>query len=196
MSFGCVKPDVGICRRLNAALIGIAFLLGACNSGGVRETLDEETFVSVIVAEPPVTFFRLPESGPYDRELVSVGLVDIIASRQRDIYLWINNWGTRADGSTGDRALPEMITLSTASRELVLNRSADTHTTLGLSSAPYTSVRSGPGEAYFAVSAEDLAQLANDGPAEIRLGDAVYALWGDQRRGINALRQYVNESRL
>ena len=176
-------------------LLALAGLLG-CNEHGVRETLDEETLVSVIVAEPPLTFFRLRLDEKFERELVNVGAVELIASTERDNYLWFNLWGTRIDGSTGSVPLPRRLTVHTQSGPIELTRSADSHRALRLSSAPFTVIRSGAGEGYYRVDFEQMAALAGDPAAALEIDGQRYELWGNQTRAFAALVRFLDESGL
>ena len=191
-------PTRAWCARPFARIGLLLVLAGAagCNEHGVRETLDEKTFVSVIVAEPPLTFFRLRLDDTFERELVNVGVVELIASTERDSYLWFNLWGTRIDGSTGSVPLPARLTVHTQSGPIELTRSARDHRALRLSSPPFPVIRSGAGEGYYHVEFDQMVALANDRAAALEMGGQRYELWGNQTRAFEALARFVDESGL
>ena len=181
---------------LTAALVAVAFTsLTACKTGEVRETLDEQTYVSVITAKPPMTFFRLSTDGTFERELLSVGVLERIASTERDIYLWLNLWGTRTDGSTGDVPLGDTVTFHTADGPFTVTRSADDHRALGLSKAPFSVMRSGVGQGYFRADIDEIALLSADSSVFVEVSDQRYEPWGNQERGRDAISRYLEEAR-
>lgn len=183
-------------KFLGAVLLALSLAsLPACKDAGVRETLDENTFISVISADPPLTFFRLRLDGQFERELVSVGIVERIASAERDTYLWINLWATRSDGSIGTVALADEVTFQTSAGDFTLTRTADDHRALGLSKAPYTVIRRGPGEGYFRTDIDNIAIIDGDSSLSMMIGDNRYELWGDQARAFDALARYLKETR-
>ncbi|MEL6210795.1 MAG: hypothetical protein AAFR44_11585, partial [Pseudomonadota bacterium] len=127
--------------------------------------------------------------------LVSMGVVERIASTERDTYLWINLWATRPDGSNGTVALADEVTVHTQRGDFTLRRTADRHDALGLSKAPYTVIRRGPGEGYFRTDVENIALIDGDTSIYISIGDNRYELWGNQARAFDALGRYLEETR-
>ncbi|MFK7888546.1 MAG: hypothetical protein AB8G16_16920 [Gammaproteobacteria bacterium] len=176
----------------------IAAALGAqlcgCNERGVREVLDEETFVSVISMTPPYNFYRLRLDDNIEREFLSAGPIERIQSAERGHYLWVNAWAVRRDGAHETVTLTADITLETDRGDLTLKRAATSHRDLDVSKPAYRVIRSGEGEAYYALSEDDIDALRGATITALRFAQQRYALWGDQDTAQQAMQDFILET--
>jgi hypothetical protein len=177
--------------RLILAAAALCALLVGCNERGVREVLDEETYVSVVSVTPPFNFFRLLLEGSAEREFLSVGPIERIRSADRDRYLWVNAWAVRKDGAHESVMLGESITLETGSGDILLTRAAGNHAELDISRPAYRIIRSGEGEAIYTMTDDDLDQLRGETLIAIRSEDRRYELWGNQSDAQASLQDFI-----
>lgn len=171
--------------------VALCALLTGCNERGVREVLDEQTFVSVVSVTPPFNFYRLTLEGDAEREFLSVGPIERIRSAERDRYLWVNAWAVHKDGTHATVALGESITVETSNGEIRLARAAGSHAEIDITQPAYRIIRSGEGEAIYAVTDADLDQLRGATLIAIRSVDQRYQLWGDQSDAQASMQDFI-----
>jgi len=180
--------------RRTLLLTLLAIIVAGCKQGGVRETLDEQSLVSIITITPPYTFYRLRLEDDIEREFVLMGPIDRIRSAERGQYLWLNLWAVKRDGSHTDAILPDSIEIETSGGRVALTRTADRHADLDVSKSPYNVVRKGVGEGYYALDDTQLDALRDVPLVALHLNGHRYELWGDQSQANEALSQFLLET--
>lgn len=181
--------------RLRVLLTSLLYvLLASCKSHGVHESLDSETFVSVITARPAVALYRQTLSGGYSRDFVHAGPVEVVASSDRGYYLWLSFWGTLPDGSYRLVEQPEQVVVHAAGRRIPLRRATQGQGLLRLSRPAYDTPLPGAGNGYFAIDEATLVALADEQAFAVQVGEDEYVLWIDQEHALQALRDFVSEA--
>jgi hypothetical protein len=162
-------------RTRIAGLALAALVLPACAARDLWpvERLDPETAVNVtIMAEPWVYARPVPMLAANARDYLNVGVVETNRAGSRAYWLGVVSWST-IDRSTvqADRApaRPERIRLDWQDGKLELTPAADGRAAVGLSEPALTKPAQSFTEAWYALSAGDVARLGGAAPASVSL---------------------------
>lgn len=153
-------------EQLRIGVAVVAATLAACapvGTSNVREQLDERTGVTVTTMAAPLEFFSpLPERGLQAASFASLGPVEINRMGQRQTYLWLSvlpgeDERERDTGGTGPELRLQIFAAGTALEPAYVT--ADGRE-IGLGQRVYERPADWIGEAFYLISAAQLAQLA------------------------------------
>lgn len=155
-----MAEQLRICAAVVAATIVACAPVGSSN---VREQLDERTGVTVTSMAAPLEFFSpLPERGLQAASFASLGPVEINRMGQRQTFLWLSvlpgeDERERNTGGTRPELKLQIIAASAALEPAYVTADARE---IGLGQRVYDRPADWIGEAFYAISAAQLAQLA------------------------------------
>jgi hypothetical protein len=158
-----------------AGLALAALALPACAARDLWpvERLDPETAVNVtIMAEPWVYARPVPMLAANARDYLNVGVVETNRAGSRAYWLGVVSWSTIDRGPVqADRmpARPARIRLDWKDGKLELSPATDGRAAAGLSEPALTGPAESFSEAWYALSAGDVARLGGAAPASVSL---------------------------
>ena len=154
----------------------IVVLLGACTATPptVIEALDESTGATVTYSETPInmspdTDFARANTRPY----VDMGAIRVNRNRVREYFLWLGIWDVDYAGR-GNRqpAEFESVVIVVDGEPLALEVHGWSHAAIGSSGPVYKRLFPDAADAYYAVSLEQIGQLAAAADIRLRTGGA------------------------
>jgi hypothetical protein len=153
-------------EQLRSCVAVLAATIAACapvGSSNLREQLDERTGVTVTSMAAPLEFFSpLPERGLQAASFASLGPVEINRMGQRQTFLWLSvlpgeSERERSTGGTRPELKLQIFAAGTALEPAFVTEDARE---IGLGQRVYDRPADWIGEAFYAISAAQLAQLA------------------------------------
>jgi hypothetical protein len=182
-----------VCVAVVTATIAACALPG---TGNVREQLDERTGVTVTSMTAPLEFFSpLPERGLQAASFASLGPVEINRMGQRQTFLWLSVLPGEAEGNRKPAGARRELKLRILAAGITLEPTfvtADARQ-IELGQRVYERPANWLGEAFYAVSAPQLAQLAAAEALQLELSapdeeSRRYELW---KSDLSGLRDFV-----
>ncbi len=189
-------------EQLRIGVAVVAATLAACapvGTSNVREQLDERTGVTVTTMAAPLEFFSpLPERGLQAASFASLGPVEINRMGQRQTYLWLSvlpgeDERERNTGGTRPELKLQIFAAGTALEPAYVT--ADGRE-IGLGQRVYERPADWIGEAFYLISAPQLAQLAAAGALLLELSAPAqesrrYELWKSDLAGLRDFVQRI-----
>lgn len=176
-------------------------LVGGCATAPptVVEALDESTGASVTFAETPInlsldTDFQRANTRPY----VDIGAIRVNRNRVREYFLWLGIWDVDYAGK-GNRQPTEFdsVVIVADGEPLALDIVGWTHAAIGSSRPLYKKLFPAAADAYYAVTLEQIGQLATAADIRLRTGSAPpreFVPWYRVERAKSALAEFFRRA--